>query len=275
MTEEQRDQETSIGELLDAAARDYEPDGERLRALVASRIAESEDARGLPRIGRLAGGRGGTLRNRALRTWLERAFSAGAGIAAVAAAVAIAVGVTATLAVTSGGPAAGGPTENGGGTGPAGGPGKSSTGLRVPTGTPEPQRSSAPPAAPDAYAATERVDQASNPDWAQLDVVFAAKKPVTALEITIRVAGCTGLGSTGFFDTGASGAFVSSESAGPDGSISYVFRLAAGVTLAPGTVEFAAQFNHGPAGWHPAGDTYRISAGTAGAPAPQVTSGGY
>lgn len=272
MAEDEHDQSTWIGGLMDAAARGYQPDGERLRELVASRIAQDDEARGLGRV-RARGRRNGV----GARTRLGRTFSAGAGIAAVAGAVAIAVGVTTALAVTSSGP-----TTRGSGVGAgivgAGTPGTHTTartGAPPNTGSPSADASSASPAPSDAYVATGRIDQASNPNWAQLDVSVTAQKPLTALEITIQVPACPGLSKTGLFDTGAYGLFTASSATAPDGSVSYVFRLAAGHTFSPGTVEFAAQFNHGSTGWLPGADTYRISAQAAAEPDAAVTDGAY
>lgn len=275
---------------MDAAAGGYEPDGERLRDLVAARIAEQgEDRRSYSRRLARASRTGGRLRTR----W-DRLFSAGAGIAAVGAAVAIAVGVTTMLAVTSPGPAARGSgggykgaaatggtgtsavAATGASTNPATAPGNTTNAGSATAAPPGAVGSSAPSASSDSYVATEQVDQSSNPDWAQLDVVVTAEKPLTALQITIRVAECSGLGMPKSFDTGAYGTFTSSTSTAGDGSVSYVFSLVAGRGLAPGgTVEFAAQFNHGAAGWHPGADTYRISAQTAAAPDAAVTDGVY
>ena len=273
--DDERDQGTWIGGLIDAAAREYEPDGERLRELVAARIAEDADGRRSPSR-RLRSGRAGAA---GLRTRLNRTFSVGAAIGAVGAAVAIAVGVTAMLAVGS-------PRANSTASGVGGGPGASAA-ATVPGSTPSAAPSdtgpsagrTSPPsgsaAASDSYTATERIDQASNPDWTQLDVVVTAKQPLTALVITIRVAECPGLGSPKSYDTGDYGAFGTSSATAPDGSVSFVFTLVAGQTLAPGTVEFAAQFNHGAAGWHAAADSYRISAQAAAAPGAAVTDGVY
>lgn len=283
MAEDGHDQGTWIGGLLDAAARGYEPDGERLRELVSARIAEQERKRdgvrpGLPGRLRLARAGHGTRAGRGggLRTRLGGMFSAGAGIAAVAGAVAIAVGVTTMLAVTSSSPTTSGPGRAGDGGGAGGA--VSRTGAPAgpaPSTTPGAGGTSLTGQAPDSFTTTERVDAASNPNWAQLDVVVTAKRPLTGLEITVRVAGCPGLDVTGFFDTGAYGAFTSSRAPGAGGSIGFVFGLAAGHTLSPGTVEFAVQFNHSATGWRAEQDTYRISAQPAAAPAVTVTEGAY
>jgi hypothetical protein len=277
MAEDERDQGTWIGGLLEAAAHEYEPDGERLRDLVASRVAQEGDGRQALRRGFGRGRRAGVAPGGGgLRTRLHRTFSAGAAIAAVGSAVAIAVGVTAMLAVTSPSPA----TDRSGvhigdGTTPTGRAGTSTVVTAAPSTAASPGRTSPPLPSSDSYVATERVDQSSNPNWAQLDVVVTAKEPLTALEITISVADCAGLGMPKSFDTGAYGAFAASTASGPDGSVSYVFSLVPGQSLAPGTVEFAAQFNHGATGWSQGSDTYRISARTAGAAAPVVAEGAY
>lgn len=266
MAEDERDQGAWIGGLLDAAARGYEPDGERLRDLVSSRIAEQDGDR--PRSARRA---------RPARTRLNRTFSAGAGIAAVAAAVVIAVGVTTMLAVTSSSPTAtGSPRAADGGPGPGAPTHTSTAAIPAPSNAPGSGGTAATPSQPaHSYVATERVDPQSNPNWAQLDVVVTAKQPLTALEITIRVAGCDGLAMPKSFDDGPYGVFASSSTSSADGSISYVFSLVAGHTFAPGTVEFAAQFSHAATGWRQDADTYRISVQTAAAPGAAVTDGAY
>ena len=286
MAEDQRDdQGTWVGGLLDAAARGYEPDTERLRALVAARIAEdaedeeAADGRRSVSRRRAHGGWGGERGGGGLRVRLHRTFSVGGAIAAVGAAVAIAVGVTAMLAVASPGKGTNASVIATPGTAPAAAPTASPGTARITaSGTATvPVTGAAPPSttAADAYTATERVDEVSNPEWAQLDVVVTANKPLTGLEITIRVADCAGLGMLESFDTGAFGAFTSSTTTARDGSVSYVFSLVAGHTLAPGTVQFAAQFSHGATGWHAAADTYRISAQTASGPGAAVTEGVY
>ena len=267
MAEDDRDRGPWIGELLDAEAAAYEPDGERLRELVAERIAQHEDGRGAPgRVGRRSGGRG-------LRTLLGRTASTGATIAAVAAAVAVAVAVTATLAVTSSNPVTGG---SGGGPrragaaitapDPAADPGRPSTTASRPAGT------TAAAATSDGYTVSARIDQSStaNAVWTQLDVSIVATRPTTtALDITIRVAGCPGFTQPASYTNAPSGSFAKSIVPGTDGTTEFVFHLAAGTN--PGTMEFAAQFGHGATGWNPAEDGYRVT-GPGGA---ATASGNY
>lgn len=281
MTGEEHDRDSWVSGLIDAAARDYEPDTERLRDLVASRIAEYGDDRRAAsrRLGRELRG-GGRLRTR-----LSRTVPVGAGIAAVGAAVAIAVGITTMLAVTSPSTAASGAAVVRGGagsrttaittSGAAAAPSTSPTTTPSAGGSPGSGAGLRPSASSGSYTATERVDQSSNAEWTQLDVVVTAKKPLTALVITISVADCAGLGMPKSYDDGPYGAFTTSTTTATDGSVDFAFTLTAGQTLAPGTVEFAAQFNHAATGWDRGADTYRISVQDAAAPDPAVTDGAY
>lgn len=264
MTEDDLDRGAWIGELLDAAADTYEPDGEHLRELVAERIARDADGR------RPAWRRGRRGAGRGLRALLDRTASTGAAIAAVAAAVAIAVAVTATLAVTSSSPATGG------------GPRRASAAIVPPDPAPDSARASASasPSAhtkgaagtPDAYTVSARIDPVStaNAVWTQLDVSVVATKPIsTPLEITIRVAGCPGFDQPASFTTAPSGSFAKSIVPGTGGATEFVFHLDAGQN--PGTMEFAAQFGHAATGWSPAQDGYRVT----GAGGATTASGSY
>jgi hypothetical protein len=125
------DAEAWLGDLLDAAAAEYEPDTERLRALVAARIAASPDeladpvhpadpaaqtgpaghASGRPHRARKrprAHGSGGQTRPGSRPRRLAvlgriglAGIPAGVALATIGAAAALAVGATATIAVTS------------------------------------------------------------------------------------------------------------------------------------------------------------------------------
>jgi hypothetical protein len=269
MAEDDRDRGAWIGELLDAAADAYEPDGERLRELVAERVARDADGR---RPARRPGRRGV---GRGLRSLLDRTASTGAAIAAVAAAVAIAVGVTAALAVTSSSSATGAS---------GGGPRRTSAAVVPPDPAADPGRASASASAsrpahttgsaatPDAYTVSARIDQSStaNPVWTQLDVSVVASKPISAaLDITIRVAGCPGFIQPASFTTAPSGSFAKSIVPGTDGTTEFVFHLDAGKYA--GTMEFAAQFGHAATGWNPAQDGYRVT----GAGGATTASGSY
>lgn len=111
------DEAAWLAELLGSAAAAYEPDTERLRALVAERIGESPDGRAVDvhalgeraPTGHAAGGRRRPAspppRTRRPLPLLARlglaGIPAGAALAAIGAAAALAIGATATFAVTS------------------------------------------------------------------------------------------------------------------------------------------------------------------------------
>lgn len=306
--------EAWLGALLEAAADGYEPDAERLRALVEARIANGPEERaGTGAAGAMRAGPGygadARVRERRRRRptrpvgrlgLLGRLGVAGipAGIAltAIGAAAALAIGTTVavtahggrstTIAIvapstgTDGAPAASQSPSTPGTRPPAGtggtrtaspGGAASSNTATSPGSASAPTGGSATGSA--AYSAVASLDAASNPNWAQLDVNLTVREPLTALVITITAAG-PGVSATGEFDSGASGLFTPAAATGPDGSITYTFRLNTGQTVPPGGIEFAAQFNHAATGWAASADGYRISAGPASA-APVVVQGSY
>lgn len=301
------EREAWLGELLDSAAAEYEPDTERLQAMVAARIDESEQAAS-------AGARRRTRATRSTRQsrrMQPRAFGlaarlglagipAGVALATIGAAAALAVGATATIAVTSNHNAGKTvavltpSTTQGSPAAPSQGTDSSPTAQAQPGDTEKPTHSatsstgesttstSATPTSTtgtsnsnDLTTVAASVDQGSNSAWAQLDVVVTIRKPLTALDVTIMVSECAGLASTGQWDTGAGGAFSVSATKATDGSITYEFELTPGVTVSPGTLTFAAQFNHSTTGWSQAADTYFVSARTATSTSASNVNGSY
>jgi len=305
--------EAWLGALLEAAADGYEPDAERLRALVEARIADGAEERaetGAAGATRAGPGYGADARVRGRRRptrpvgrlgLLGRLGVAGipAGIALTAIGAAAALAIGTTVAVTAHGGRSTTIAIVAPGTGTDGAPtmsqSPSTPGTRPPTGAggnrtaspsgaassntaTSPVSASAPTGGSAtgsaAYSAVASLDATSNPNWAQLDVNLTVREPLTALEITITVAAGPGVSETGEFDSGASGLFTPAAASGPDGSITYTFRLNTGQTVPSGGIEFAAQFNHAATGWAASADRYRVSAGPASA-APVVIQGSY
>ena len=288
-----------LGELLDAAAEQYEPDAERLKAMVTARIArQGEDTEPSSRPARRA--RRPRLRRRRGLSLIGRlglaGIPVGVALTTVGAAAALAVGATATIAVTSSHPhhtvtvAAPSSTPGHGdspsqttGTGSSPthisiGPaatvsattGPSSSGQSTASGSPTGGTTTSA-----LVAATPAIDKGSNSNWAQLDLTVDVKDPLTALHVTVKVSKCDGLGSTGSWDSGAIGQFTATTATDSDGSITYEFELAAGDQVSPGTLTFAVQFNHAATGWNVADDTYYVSARTATSTGAASVQGAY
>jgi hypothetical protein len=276
--------EAWLSELLDAAAEEYEPDADRLTAMVAARIAQQGEKEGA---GATRRARAGRSRRRGLgllgRLGLA-GIPAGVALSTIGAAAAIAVGATATIAVTSSHDrhtvTVAAPTTSPG-TGGASSPGASpsegasaaatteSTHPAASTsGTPISSSSSA------LVAATSSIATTSNGVWSELDLAVTVKQRLTALHVTVKVSKCEGLANTGSFDTVGS-TFTVAATKGSDGSITYEFDLAKGDTIAPGEYTFAAQFQHASAGWKAQDDTYYVSARTATSTSASSASGAY
>jgi hypothetical protein len=288
-----------LGELLDAAAEQYEPDTERLKAMVTARIArQSEDAEPSSHPSRRAR-RSGPRRRRGLgvigRLGLA-GIPAGVALTTVGAAAALAVGATATIAVTSSHPhhavTVAGPSSTPGRGRPSSqttdasssptpvstGPATSVSATSGPSGSGQTTASGSPTGSMTTsalVAAAPTIDKASNSDWAQLDLTVDVKDPLTALHVTVKVSKCAGLGSTGSWDSGAIGQFAETTTTDSDGSITYEFELAQGDQVSPGTVTFAVQFNHAATGWNVADDTYYVSARTTTSTAAASIQGAY
>ncbi|HEX4789504.1 MAG TPA: hypothetical protein VH372_13630 [Actinospica sp.] len=300
-----------LGDLLDAAAAEYEPDGERLRALVAARIAAAEDERAtaagqavpLPRVRHRERARPGPFprRLRLLGRLGLAGIPAGVALATIGAAAAIAVGATATITMTTNrGQAATKvtvltPDDGGSGvpessqapstrtsTHPAGaggtsGPTSPSSHASASGSTSPANTGSATGSGTNPLYETSTLAVTGNPSWTELDVLVTAKQPLTSLKVTITVAACVGLASPGDYDSGAGNQFSKSETSNGDGSMTFTFVLNPGriLTSASGRVEFAAQFSHATAGWNEAADSYVAAARTAASTADTVVRGAY
>ena len=273
-----------LGELLDAAAAHYEPDTERLRALVTARIAQQDGSEASAASSRKAGRRRGLgLLGRVGLAGIP----AGVALATVGAAAAIAVGATATIAVTSHGQhpiTLAAPTTSAG-VGGASSPTPETTESASPVSTgasthPATSGSSTPvgtstSSGPGIVAAKASIDPGSSASWTQLDVVVTAKQPLTALHVTVKVSNCTGLASTGSWNSGAGGQFTEVTTTDSAGAITYEFELAKGRTLSTETLTFAVQFSHASSGWNPAHDTFYVSARTATSTSASSVSGAF
>ena len=298
------EREAWLGELLDSAAAEYEPDTERLQAMVAARIDGSEQAASAG-----PGTRGTRSTRQSRRRMKPHAFGlaarlglagipAGVALATIGAAAALAVGATATIAVTSNhnagktvavltpSTAAGSTAAPSQGTDSSPSSQPSDTGKPTHSATSSAEESTTSTSAtPTGTAGSSKsndlttvvtsVDPGSNSAWAQLDVVVTIRKPLTALDVTIKVSECAGLASTGQWDSGAGGEFSVTATKASDGSITYEFELTPGVTVSPGTLTFAAQFNHGTTGWSQAADTFYVSARTAASTSASSVNGSY
>jgi hypothetical protein len=287
--------------LLDEAAEAYEPDTERLRALVDARIDAARQQRSPARRGRAARP---TRRLAVLGRLGLAGIPAGVALAAIGGAAALAVGVTATLAVTSNhdtstgvgvltphGGGSGGPTASqstltsagatspvGGATGNAGaGTGTAAHSPSAPAASGSATATATGTGGTNALFSTSAIAQTGNPVWAELDVWVTAKQPLTSLTITVKVAACHGLGSTDIWSSAAGGSFKLAETSNGDGSLTYTFTLDQGNTFAPSAQgpEFSAQFNHAAGVWAAASDTFSVAARTAGATADTVVDGRF
>lgn len=306
MAEDER--ELWLGELLDAAADRYEPDAERLRAMVTARIAqqgeEVEAGTGAGATSRevRSSGRRRTARGRGLgligRLGLA-GIPAGMALATIGAAAALAVGATATIAVTSshghhtvtvsapsstpglGGSSSQNPVASGSPSNPSspssnGGPTSTQRATSGASASASGSSSTSGVTTSSALvAATPSIDKGGNADWSQLDLSVDVKQPLTALHVTVKVSKCAGLVSTGSWDSGATGQFTTTTTTNSDGSITYEFELAQGDEVSPGAVTFAVQFNHAGTGWNAADDTYYVAARTATSTSASSVQGAY
>ena len=85
--------------------------------------------------------------------------------------------------------------------------------------------------------------------------------PITALDVTIRVAMTPGVRTTGSWSSIPNDKLVKAVRE-ESGWLYYRFRLRAGATLAPGSYVFAGQYNHATGGRDAEDDAYLASAST-------------
>lgn len=280
-----REQALWLNELLDAAADQYEPDAERLTAMVTARIARQGSSPDSPRSPRVRRRGLGLLGRLGLA-----GIPAGVALATIGAAAAIAVGATATIAVTSSHdhhtvPVAGPSTSpaTGGGSSspnpePSEGASPAATGESTRTATSSAGSTAGSTAASTSVAlvaATSSIGQASSPSWSELDLSVAIRQPLTALHVTVKVSKCAGLASTGTWNSGVGAAFTEKTTTDSGGSITYEFELAKGGQVQPGTLTFAVQFDHASSGWKPQDDTYYVSARTSTSTSASSAAGAY
>jgi hypothetical protein len=99
--------------------------------------------------------------------------------------------------------------------------------------------------------------------WSQEDVTITNTKAIVSLTVTVTVALTAEPAYTNGFTTVTNSDVTMTTSRGPT-ALTYTYVLKKGVTLAPGTYLFAAQFRHGP-GRQVTRDSYTIVARTRGA----------
>jgi hypothetical protein len=138
---------------------------------------------------------------------------------------------------------------------------------RAPSGTQAPRSPAASPSTRGAQQGFLRssgaIDANSIDNWSQGSVTVVTSDTVTALEVTVRIAGSPNLASTGAWSSVLVEFLVTAIERQPH-ELVYRFTLKPGVTLAPGTYVFAVQYNHA-AGRDPGRDTYHAVATTKGA----------
>ncbi|MFC1437605.1 protein kinase [Streptacidiphilus sp. N1-10] len=107
------------------------------------------------------------------------------------------------------------------------------------------------------------IDHYSIDSWAQSDLVLRNDLAVTALDVRVRIAVTPQLSYTGAWSTVPDESMVTTVTR-QDGWLVYEFVLDAGVTMAPGSYEFAAQYDHAQGYRDTGADSYSIVAVAAG-----------
>ena len=239
--------------LLDAEAGRYSPDGRQIRAAMNERMRDG--------------------RHRVPRTRLSW-IPAGIVAATLVAAAAVAVIVTAetrqtptgsSLAAANGSPHPASRNPVAASSAQAGGRAtQSAVGDRpIPASVAPTSSSSSSSSSPSAGAgaelvsATGTVSPGNNPYWIQEVLSVTLGEPVTAFQLTVKVARSAGVASTGYWTTYAPAIFDVTVAARAN-AVTYVFTLKPGHTLQAGSAAFAVQFNHG-VSFNPAADTYALS----------------
>lgn len=129
----------------------------------------------------------------------------------------------------------------------------------APTGYQPPPSSAAPGTrgpGPQLVSAAGTVDPGSIAYWSQEDVAVTLAEPVSAFQLTVKVARSAGVASTGYwttYDPSVLDVTVVTQSA----AVTYTFSLKLGHILPAGSARFAVQFNHG-SSHNPADDTYSV-----------------
>jgi hypothetical protein len=103
------------------------------------------------------------------------------------------------------------------------------------------------------------IDSHSTDSWAQSDLIVSNHLTVTALDARLHVALTPGVANTGAWSTIPADDLVTTITS--DGnSLLYEFVLKPGVTLAPSSYEFAAQYNHAQGHRDASNDNYQVTA---------------
>nr|WP_133996503.1 protein kinase [Streptomyces sp. 846.5] len=110
------------------------------------------------------------------------------------------------------------------------------------TTSPASATSSAPPQQGFLFAQGS-IDPHSNPYWAQSNLVLKNDLAITALDVRLRVVLTPGVANTGSWATVPAQDLVTTVTRS-DNALLYEFVLKPGVVMAPGSYEFAAQYNH-------------------------------
>lgn len=118
------------------------------------------------------------------------------------------------------------------------------------------------------------VDPHSTDFWAQSNITIKTGQALTGLTVELRVALTPGVQSTGSWSTLPAGD-VDTTVTRQGSMLVYRFTLKAGVTMAPGSYEFAGQYNHAPGGRDAGQDTYAATAAVAAGPSAQVWGNFY
>jgi hypothetical protein len=103
------------------------------------------------------------------------------------------------------------------------------------------------------------IDKYSTTTWSQSDITLKNGKAITALNVVLRLPDTPGLANTGAWSTVPT-ADIAVSVTHSNGVLVYTFTLHAGVTLAPGTYEFAGQYSHASGGRNADYDTYLATA---------------
>ncbi|GAB3989684.1 hypothetical protein GCM10029978_115450 [Actinoallomurus acanthiterrae] len=104
-----------------------------------------------------------------------------------------------------------------------------------------------------------RLDPGSNPYWAQEDVTVTGDRPLTKLQVTVRVTRTEGVRATGSWSTLPGDDFV--VTVGDErGALVYRWVLRPGRSVPPGPHVFAAQYARSPHGHDAHGDRYTVTA---------------
>ncbi|MCO6009000.1 hypothetical protein NE236_28905 [Actinoallomurus purpureus] len=219
----------------------HQPDHDRMRARV--------DAATRPRRIRRAGGRS-----------LAAAAMAAAGVVAVAVAVVVVTWRSAGPA-TPAIPAGHGSAQTDGPSPSASRTASPATRVGRPSPTARPTTSSPVARRPRTKvpAVVARIDPGSNDYWAQEDVTVSGERPLSTLQVTVRVARTQGVRSAGSWSSLPGDAFA--VTVGDErGALVYRWALRPGRSVPPGSYVFAAQYTRAPGGRDAHRDTYTVTA---------------